>query len=105
MKNKYPHIFEPITVRRMTVKNRIVMTPMGTNYGEQNGEMSFLHINYYEQREMAAQVSSSLRMQALTLRRVQTELHSFVLIWTITSQDFSSSARVFTSMVHVSQYS
>lgn len=23
---------------------------MGTNYGEQNGEMSFLHINYYEQR-------------------------------------------------------
>ncbi len=28
MKNKYPHIFEPITVRRMTVKNRIVMTPM-----------------------------------------------------------------------------
>ena len=50
MKNKYPHIFEPITVRRMTVKNRIVMTPMGTNYGEQNGEMSLLHINYYEQR-------------------------------------------------------
>lgn len=26
------------------------MTPMGTNYGEQNGEMSFLHIQYYEQR-------------------------------------------------------
>lgn len=48
MKNKYPHIFEPMTIRRMTVKNRIVMTPMGTNYGEQNGEMSFLHINYYE---------------------------------------------------------
>ncbi len=34
----------------MTIKNRIVMTPMGTNYGEQNGEMSFLHMNYYEQR-------------------------------------------------------
>ena len=49
-KKKYLQIFEPITVRRMTVKNRIVMTPMGTNYGEQNGEMSFLHINYYEQR-------------------------------------------------------
>ena len=50
MKSKYHHIFEPMTIRRMTVKNRIVMTPMGTNYGEQNGEMSFLHINYYEQR-------------------------------------------------------
>lgn len=50
MKSKYSHIFEPFTVQRMTMKNRIVMTPMGTNFGEQNGEMSFLHINYYEQR-------------------------------------------------------
>lgn len=50
MKKEFRHLFEPFTVRRMTVKNRIMMTPMGTNYGEQNGEMSFLHINYYEQR-------------------------------------------------------
>lgn len=50
MKNMYKHIFEPLTIRRMTMKNRIMMTPMGTNYGEQSGEMSFLHINYYEQR-------------------------------------------------------
>lgn len=47
---KYPKLFEPFTVRRMTVKNRISMAPMGTNYGEQNGEMSFLHMDYYEQR-------------------------------------------------------
>ena len=50
MKNDYPHIFSPLSVKNMTIKNRIVMMPMGTNYGEQNGEMSFLHINYYEQR-------------------------------------------------------
>ena len=50
MKKKYEHIFSPLTVKRMTMKNRIVMMPMGTNFGEQNGEMSFLHINYYEQR-------------------------------------------------------
>ncbi len=50
MKSQYSHIFEPIAIRTMNVKNRIVMTPMGTNYGEQNGEMSFLHINYYEER-------------------------------------------------------
>ena len=50
MKNDYPHIFAPLTVKNMTIKNRIVMMPMGTNYGEQNGEMSFLHINYYEER-------------------------------------------------------
>lgn len=47
---KYQDIFNPLTVKNMTIKNRIVMTPMGTNYGEQNGEMSFLHMDYYEQR-------------------------------------------------------
>lgn len=50
MKSKYSHIFSPFTVQRMTTKNRIFMTPMGTNFGEHSGEMSFLHINYYEQR-------------------------------------------------------
>ena len=50
MKGNYQHIFTPLTVKNMTIKNRITMMPMGTNYGEQNGEMSFLHINYYEQR-------------------------------------------------------
>ena len=50
MKSNYRHIFTPLTVKNMTIKNRIVMMPMGTNYGEQNGEMSFLHINYYKER-------------------------------------------------------
>nr|WP_317991231.1 hypothetical protein [uncultured Faecalibacillus sp.] len=42
--NQYKKLFEPITIRNMTLDNRLVMTPMGTNFGEQNGEMSFLHI-------------------------------------------------------------
>ena len=50
MSHKYKNIFSPLTVKNMTLNNRIVMMPMGTNYGEQNGVMSFLHINYYEQR-------------------------------------------------------
>ena len=50
MKSNYQHIFTPLTVKNMTIKNRIVMMPMGTNYGEQNGEMSFIHINYYKER-------------------------------------------------------
>lgn len=48
----YPHLLSPLTVRGMTIKNRLSMAPMGTNYAEQNGEMSFLHIDYYEQRAM-----------------------------------------------------
>ena len=47
MKCNYKNIFSPLTIKNMTMKNRIMMTPMGTNYGEQTGEMSFLHINYY----------------------------------------------------------
>lgn len=49
---KYSSIFQPLTIKQLTIPNRIVMTPMGTNFGEQNGEMSFLHIDYYEQRAM-----------------------------------------------------
>ena len=47
MKSAYPKIFEPITIKRTTIKNRIAMTPMGTNYGETSGEMSNRHMNYY----------------------------------------------------------
>lgn len=50
MKSMYKNLFQPITIKNMTVRNRIVMPPMGTNYGEHNGEMSFLHIDYYELR-------------------------------------------------------
>lgn len=50
MKKKYPKIFEPLTIKRTTIKNRIAMTPMGTNYGETSGEMSPRHMNYYNQR-------------------------------------------------------
>lgn len=50
MKNNYPKIFEPLTVKRMTIRNRIAMTPMGTNYGETSGEMSNRHMNYYSLR-------------------------------------------------------
>lgn len=50
MKTHCPKIFEPITVKRMTIRNRIAMTPMGTNYGETSGEMSNRHMNYYSLR-------------------------------------------------------
>ena len=50
MKTKYPNIFEPLTVKRTAIRNRIAMTPMGTNYGEANGEMSNRHMNYYSLR-------------------------------------------------------
>jgi 2,4-dienoyl-CoA reductase-like NADH-dependent reductase (Old Yellow Enzyme family)/thioredoxin reductase len=47
---KYPNILSPFKVKNMTIKNRIVMPPMGTNYASQNGEINSDHIKYYEQR-------------------------------------------------------
>ncbi len=47
---RYSHIFSPFRCKSLELKNRIVMMPMGTNFGEQTGEMSFLHIHYYEMR-------------------------------------------------------
>ena len=49
MKN-YENLFSPITIKNMTVKNRVVMMPMGTNFGGAGGEFLEEHIKYYEQR-------------------------------------------------------
>ncbi|HEY8805463.1 MAG TPA: 2,4-dienoyl-CoA reductase, partial [Clostridium sp.] len=47
---KYKNVFSPLKIKNMTIKNRIVMPPMGTNYAGQNGEINEEHIRYYEQR-------------------------------------------------------
>lgn len=90
MKKEYQHIFEPFTVRRMTMKNRIMMTPMGTNYGESSGEMSFLHINYYEQRAKGGVGLIMVESQLSILRKVLTEPLSSVSTTIITCLVFSN---------------
>jgi 2,4-dienoyl-CoA reductase-like NADH-dependent reductase (Old Yellow Enzyme family)/thioredoxin reductase len=47
---KYPNVLSPLVVNRMTIKNRVTMTPMGTNFAGIEGEMNADHIKYYEQR-------------------------------------------------------
>ncbi|BDF33426.1 2,4-dienoyl-CoA reductase [Lachnospiraceae bacterium] len=50
MKNNFKHLFSPLSVRGMTMKNRVVMMPMGSNLAEHDGSMSDEHIAYYELR-------------------------------------------------------
>lgn len=50
MKNNFPNIFQPFTLRTLTVRNRIVMMPMGSDLAGHNGELSDEHIKYYELR-------------------------------------------------------
>ena len=73
MKSAYPKIFEPITIKRTTIKNRIAMTPMGTNYGETSGEMSNRHMNYYSPAQKAALVLLFWRTPTSSTRSVPTE--------------------------------
>jgi 2,4-dienoyl-CoA reductase-like NADH-dependent reductase (Old Yellow Enzyme family) len=48
----FPYLFEPIQIGRMTLKNRIVMPPMSTNFGnpERPGFVSERHVHYYKER-------------------------------------------------------
>lgn len=50
MKNNFPHVFRPIQVRGMTMKNRVAMMPMGSDFAGHSGELSDEHIRYYELR-------------------------------------------------------
>lgn len=50
MMMNYPMIFKPIIIKRMTIKNRIIMPPMGTNYANLDGSMSEDHLSYYTER-------------------------------------------------------
>lgn len=43
-------IFEPFVINKTTIRNRIVMPPIGTNFATLHGEMVDDHIQYYEQR-------------------------------------------------------
>lgn len=46
----YPHLFSPLTINGMTIKNRMIMPPMGTNLASLNGEVTQEQIDYYELR-------------------------------------------------------
>lgn len=46
----YNHLLSPITIKNLTIDNRVVMTPMGTNFAAATGEFTDEHIKYYEQR-------------------------------------------------------
>lgn len=50
MKNNFNHLFAPLKVRGMTVPNRVVMMPMGSDFAGHDGELSDEHIKYYELR-------------------------------------------------------
>lgn len=50
MDNKYARLFERVTINKMTLKNRIAMSPMGTFTEDPDGHLADRTINYYKER-------------------------------------------------------
>lgn len=47
---KFQKLFEPLKLKNITTKNRIVMPAMNTNFADSNGFVTQKLINYYEER-------------------------------------------------------
>ena len=47
---QYRQIFKPLTVKSMTLKNRIVMTPVATNCADHSGDVTPSQMKFYELR-------------------------------------------------------
>ena len=50
MENRYRTLFSPLTLRGVTLPNRVVMMPMGSDFASVTGEVSDEHIEYYRLR-------------------------------------------------------
>lgn len=50
MPNATKHLFAPISIGRMQLKNRVVMPPMGTRYPSASGAVTQRFIDYYVER-------------------------------------------------------
>lgn len=48
--SQFKHLFTPITVRGVTIRNRIVMAPMNTNFAEPDGSVGERFTKYYMER-------------------------------------------------------
>ena len=46
MKNNFPHVFSPLTIRGMTLKNRVVMMPMGSDFAVHILSFSYRTFNW-----------------------------------------------------------
>ena len=44
---KYEHLFSPLEIKTMSLRNRVMMTPMGSNFANPDGSISEEHKNYY----------------------------------------------------------
>ena len=47
MKNQFKSLFSPLTVRGLTLPNRVVMMPMGSDLAGHDGQLTDEHIKWF----------------------------------------------------------
>lgn len=52
MNEHYPHLFSPMTLDGVVLKNRVVMAPMSTEYGGTDGSVTPRNIAFYRERAL-----------------------------------------------------
>jgi len=78
MNHPYEKLFTPFRIGNMEVKNRIVMSPMGTNSASPDGRISLEEIDYYEERAKGGAGMIILGAQFLTEDLAQGVLEGIV---------------------------
>ncbi|WP_339167342.1 NAD(P)/FAD-dependent oxidoreductase [Paenibacillus sp. FSL R5-0341] len=78
MNHPYEKLFAPFRIGNMEVKNRIVMSPMGTNSASPDGRISLEEIDYYEERAKGGAGMIILGAQFLTEDLAQGVLEGIV---------------------------
>ncbi|OMF06928.1 NADH:flavin oxidoreductase [Paenibacillus amylolyticus] len=78
MNHPYEKLFTPFRIGKMEVKNRIVMSPMGTNSASPDGRISLEEIDYYEERAKGGAGMIILGAQFLTEDLAQGVLEGIV---------------------------
>lgn len=74
MANSYEKLFTPFKIGKMEVKNRIVMSPMGTNSADIDGKISEDEIDYFEARARGGAGMIIIGVQFLTKKLAQGSL-------------------------------
>jgi len=49
---KYPHLFSPVDFAGVELKNRLVMSPMSTGFGGEDGSVQPRHLAFYRERAL-----------------------------------------------------
>lgn len=50
MANKYDALFTPVTINKMTLKNRVIMSPVTTKFGDKNANITPKMVDYFAER-------------------------------------------------------